>query len=72
MDGLKLMRLKKLIKDFVADQSGATAIEYALLAAILGTGSIVAFAATGGGLSNLFGGSSNTIGNSLSGASDSL
>ena len=33
LDEQKVVTLKKLLKDFVADESGATAIEYGLIAA---------------------------------------
>lgn len=45
----------KTLKRFFADETGATAIEYGLLAAMIAVASIVAFSALGGGLQNLFG-----------------
>jgi len=33
LDEQKVVTMKKLLKDFVADESGATAIEYGLIAA---------------------------------------
>ena len=40
---------------FARDESGATAIEYALIGALMGVGLIVAFTAFGGSLTGLFG-----------------
>lgn len=44
----------KLLKNFAADESGATAIEYGLIAALIAVGIIVAATALGGNLSGLF------------------
>ncbi len=46
------------LRHFFADETGATAIEYGLLAAMIAVASIVAFSALGGGLQNLFGSTS--------------
>jgi pilus assembly protein Flp/PilA len=43
------------IQRFVRDESGATAIEYGLIAALMAVGCIAAFAAFGGNLAGLFG-----------------
>jgi pilus assembly protein Flp/PilA len=40
---------------FVSDESGATAIEYGLIAALIAVGIIVAATTLGGSLSDLFG-----------------
>lgn len=47
---------------FVNDESGATAIEYGLIAALIAVGIIVAASALGGSLSELFTGISDRIG----------
>ncbi|KQV04893.1 hypothetical protein ASC89_13990 [Devosia sp. Root413D1] len=47
---------------FVNDESGATAIEYGLIAALIAVAIIVAATALGGNLSNLFQGISNRLG----------
>ena len=52
------------IRDFVADESGATAIEYGLIAALIAVGIIVAATTLGGNLSGLF----NRIGSKMAGA----
>ena len=49
------------VKTFVADENGVTAIEYGLIAALVGVGIAVAAKALGGNLSTLF----NTIGTKL-------
>jgi pilus assembly protein Flp/PilA len=48
---------------FLKDESGATAIEYGLIAALVGVGIIVALGALEDGLSDIF----NKIGTKLSG-----
>ncbi|MBX9884540.1 MAG: Flp family type IVb pilin [Novosphingobium sp.] len=43
-----------LLRKLIADQSGATAIEYGLVAALIATGAIIAMGALGNSLSNTF------------------
>lgn len=50
------------VAGFLSDESGATAIEYGLIAAMLAVGVIGAFTAMGNGLSNLFGATSDGAG----------
>jgi pilus assembly protein Flp/PilA len=45
----------KTFAQFVNDESGATAIEYGLIAALIAVGIIVAATTLGGSLSDLFG-----------------
>ncbi|HWA42184.1 MAG TPA: Flp family type IVb pilin [Hypericibacter adhaerens] len=47
--------LKTTIQNFVRDESGATAIEYGLIAALVSVAAIVALQALGGSLSTIFG-----------------
>ena len=55
----------RTIKAFLANEAGATAIEYALLATLIGIAIIGTFAALGNGLVNLFNnGTAERIGNS--------
>jgi pilus assembly protein Flp/PilA len=54
--------MKNLFARFVKDESGATAIEYGLIAALIGVAIILAATALGGQLSNTF----NTITTQLS------
>jgi pilus assembly protein Flp/PilA len=44
----------KLLMRFATDDSGATAMEYGIIAALMGVGLIAAFVAFGGSLANLF------------------
>jgi pilus assembly protein Flp/PilA len=47
--------LHRLVIRFMHDQSGATAIEYGLIAGLVAVGAIAAMTAFGGSLSSLFG-----------------
>jgi pilus assembly protein Flp/PilA len=47
--------LKTTVQNFIHDESGATAIEYGLIAALVSVAAIVALQALGGSLSNIFG-----------------
>jgi len=44
----------RLLRRFLTDERGATAIEYGLIAALIAVGTIGAFTAFGDGLSGLF------------------
>ena len=44
----------KIIREFCADESGATAIEYGLIAALVSVAGIVALEAMGTSLSSMF------------------
>lgn len=50
------------VSRFVNDESGATAIEYGLIAALIAVGIIAAASLLGGNLSNLFGGIASRLG----------
>lgn len=56
--------VKQRLKEFVVDESGQDLIEYALVAALVGLGSVAAIS----GLDNAIKGSFNNIGNSLNGS----
>ena len=47
--------LKTTIQNFIHDESGATAIEYGLIAALVSVAAIVALQTLGGSLSSIFG-----------------
>lgn len=47
--------LRRLVRRFIADQSGATAIEYGMIAALVAVGAITAITAFGNSLTGLFG-----------------
>ncbi len=57
-----MLKASRAIKRFLTDETGATAMEYGLLAAMIAVASIVAFSALGGGLQNLFGNTSGSGG----------
>jgi len=44
-----------IVSRFFKDESGATAIEYGLIAALIAVGIIAAVSTLGGGLANVFG-----------------
>lgn len=52
-----------IIAQFAKDESGATAIEYGLIAALIAVGIIVAASTLGNSLSSLFGRISNHLDN---------
>lgn len=54
----------KTFRSFIADESGATAIEYGLIAALVSVAAIGALTAMGSSLSTMF----NTVSSALSGA----
>ena len=55
----------KIFARFAQDESGATAIEYGLIAALISVAIIGAATLLGGSLGNLFNGISNTLTNNL-------
>ena len=57
-----MTRLKNLISSYVSDDSGATAIEYGLIAALIGVGIIVGAKAMGGSINGLFSDVDNDLG----------
>ena len=57
-----------LIRRFAANDNGATAIEYGLIAALIAVGLIVAFTAFGGSLQGLFGRVRDNAGNAMDSA----
>lgn len=56
------------IERFLADESGANAIEYGLIAALIAIGGIAAFATLGGTMSDMFNFVSNTAGGAMGAA----
>lgn len=60
--------LRSTIETLGADESGATAIEYGLIAALIAAGLIAAFFLFGEGLSSLFNHVSDTAGGAMSSA----
>lgn len=59
----------KLVTRFVKDESGATAIEYGLIAALISVGIITAATAAGGSLQTLFTTISTSLGSAVTSSS---
>jgi len=57
--------MTKMVKRFLCDESGATAIEYGLIAALVSVAAIGALTAMGNSLQSLFGGVANVLGNAV-------
>jgi pilus assembly protein Flp/PilA len=55
--------MRKFIKTFARDESGATAIEYALIAALIAVGIVTAATTLGTDISSLFGTVSTELNN---------
>ena len=58
----------KFIRSFVADETGATAIEYGLIAALVSVAAISALSALGTSLEEIFGVVSTELGDAAAGA----
>ena len=56
------------IKSFLNDESGATAIEYGLIAALVSVAAIAALGSVGNSLKDIFGVVSNELGNAAANA----
>lgn len=50
---------------FLADQAGPTAIEYALIAALISVGALVGYNALGGGVHDMYGLVVNNVANAM-------
>ncbi len=57
----------KVIRTFAKDESGATAIEYGLIAALVSVAAIGALTAMGGSLSTMFNSVSSALSNATGG-----
>jgi pilus assembly protein Flp/PilA len=57
-----------LIARFLAEDRGATAVEYGVIVAVIAIGLLAAFSALGGGLQHLFENVSNRAGNVMDSA----
>lgn len=63
----------ELANAFATDESGATAIEYGLMVALIAVGSIVAFGLLGNSISDMFGDNANSgAGAAINDATSSL
>ena len=59
-------------RHFARDESGATAVEYGLIAALMAVACIIAFTTLGNGLTNLFGSSSSGAGGAMESAASTV
>ncbi len=57
--------MSKRLQSFCGDESGATAIEYGLIAALVSTAAIVALSAMGNSLQIMFGSVANALADSV-------
>lgn len=62
----------QILRRFAADQGGATAMEYALLATLIGIAVIASFTLLGDTVANMFGSGSDGAAASINNAVDSL
>jgi pilus assembly protein Flp/PilA len=53
--------MKQIIKNFISDESGQDLIEYALVAALVGLGSVAAMSGLANSISNAFAGVGNAL-----------
>ncbi|MBC7454800.1 MAG: Flp family type IVb pilin [Massilia sp.] len=58
-------KIVSAVKTFIADENGVTAIEYGLIAALMGAAVVLGIGLVSGGLSSVF----TKIGNKLTGVS---
>ena len=61
--------LKNLFTRYVSDDSGATAIEYGLIAALIGVGIIIGAKAMGGSINGMFSDVDNDLGQAFGSSS---
>jgi pilus assembly protein Flp/PilA len=59
-----MTKMKQLLKNLIVEESGQDLIEYALVAALVGLGSVASMNSLAGSIANTFGG----IGNALTSA----
>lgn len=60
------------IRLFCSDESGATAIEYGMIAALMAVSCIAAFTVAGDGIKDLFGTTTDGAGGAITSAASSL
>jgi pilus assembly protein Flp/PilA len=60
--------LKKFVRQFAIEETGATAIEYSLIAVLIAIGIVGSLSVFGGGLANLFNFVADSTGNAMANA----
>ena len=66
----RVMNMYTFIKDFMKDESGATAIEYGLIAALVSVAAVGALTAVGTSLDTMFRSVASTLSGAVSGATN--
>ena len=61
-----MTNLKHMLKNLMTEESGQDLIEYALVAALVGLGSVTAMSTLAGSISNTFNGVGNAVTNAVS------
>jgi pilus assembly protein Flp/PilA len=61
-----MKNVKQLVKNFMAEESGQDLIEYALVAALVGLGSVAAMGSLANSITNAFGSIGNELTTSVS------
>ncbi len=67
---MKGFKMKHMLKRFLRNEEGATAIEYALITALVALAGIGAFTAFGDSLDTAFRGMGNTLGGAMAPPAD--
>jgi pilus assembly protein Flp/PilA len=61
-----MTNIKQILNNLIAEESGQDLIEYALVAALVGLGSVTAMSTLAGSISNTFNGVGNAATNAVS------
>jgi pilus assembly protein Flp/PilA len=61
-----MTNIKQILNNLIAEESGQDLIEYALVAALVGLGSVTAMSTLAGSISNTFNGVGNAVTNAVS------
>ena len=60
-----MTNMKQILKNLMTEESGQDLIEYALVAALVGLGSVAAMSTLAGSISNTFNGVGNAVTNAV-------
>ena len=66
-----MLHFRQYLQKFYAEETGATAIEYGLIAGMMGVAAIISFGAMSNGLQNLFGATNDEAGAVIQNAASS-